>query len=825
VNRHVRLIAFAVLLLVGAPACAHAQSNAAAQPSFNQLLEDWRHTLDAAQAALGDSSVDRAGLDNWRSKAGVVRQAAEQARAEADAQRKPAKDQLAALGPAPQKGQPPEPVEVARSRKQLTDDFSRFDARVKQAELTIARAAGLEADLARVANERMAQLLLTRGRPPLSLPALAAATRELGQVLSALADAPIDWWVSSPFSQLTSVSWAWLGLVVLGAVGAGWPLRNWLLRRYGHLPEMTEPTYARRVLAAGAEALARGLLPAAGLLALVAVLLDEEIVSGLLSRMVSGVLAGITFFSLASAFARAALAPEAPNWRIVPLGADASRTLARRLTALAATAALEIGIGIATRDLRPGAPELFSLVWLVFNSIAAGLMLSLLGRKLWHIEQEQPAPAAPGEAPAPTPWLWPGLRMALGAALVTVPFLALSGYGNLAGHIVSRVVGTGLIVGVLLLLRTLLREAIAHVLDPESADSTRLRRALSLTDQGSRIFIFWVEAALDVLLVLLGTGLALRLWGGPGVTIGPWVEGVLRGIEIGNLKLSLVDIVLAILVFIGVWTATRLVQRLLREKLLPQTRLDVGVRHSLTAFVGYIGFVVAAIFATLMLGLNLSNLAIIAGALSVGIGFGLQNMVNNFVSGLVLLLERPIKVGDWVVVGQHQGYVKRISVRATEIETFERASVIVPNAELLSSAVVNWTHRDRYGRVDIKVGVAYGSDTEKVRDILLACARENRYVMSWPEPHVLFRAFGDNALQFELRGYVSDVERGLFISSDLHYAIDKSFRGAGIEMPFPQRELVLRNVDALARALGGAAAAGPRDGGEQDGNGAAQASP
>jgi len=162
-----------------------------------------------------------------------------------------------------------------------------------------------------------------------------------------------------------------------------------------------------------------------------------------------------------------------------------------------------------------------------------------------------------------------------------------------------------------------------------------------------------------------------------------------------------------------------------------------------------------------------------------------------------------------VVVGQHLGYVTRISVRATEIETFERASVIVPNSELLSSAVVNWTHRDKYGRVDIKVGVAYGSDTAKVRDILLACARENRQILAWPQPYVLFRRFGNDGLEFELRGYVSDVEKSGLISSDLHFAVDKEFRDAGIEIPFAQRDLRIRNVGEIARAIAAAANGAP----------------
>ena len=594
---------------------------------------------------------------------------------------------------------------------------------------------------------------------------------------------------------------AWIGLIGLLALGVGWPLRNWLLRRYGHRRDIADPSYARRVLAAAAEGLARGLLPAIGLLALIAVLLDEEIVTGLFAHMVEGALVGIIFFSLTSSFAGAALAPEAPSWRIVPFGAGSSRTLARRLTALAAAAAVTLGIRIATQTLRPEAREFFNLLGLGFDTIIAGLTLALLERRLWQIEERGSAGESAEHKPERARWLWPTLRLAIGATLVAVPVLALSGYANLAGHIVSRVVITGVVVGALLLLRTLLRELLTLLFASDGSLSLRARRALALTEQGSHLLAFWAEAALDLLLILLGIGLTLRLWGVPSSALGMWRGNALRGIVIGSIRISLVDILLSILVFVAVWTVTRLFQRLLNEKLLPQTRLEPGVRHSLSALVGYIGFVFAALFAISTLGLNLSNLAIIAGALSVGIGFGLQNIVNNFVSGLILLIERPIKVGDWVVVGQHEGFVTRISVRATEIETFRRASVIVPNSELLSGAVINWTHRDKYGRVDIKAGVAYGSDTGKVRDIMLACAREHGQVLSWPAPHVLFTEFGESALQFELRVFIGDVEQRSFVASDLHFAIDDAFRKAGIEMPFPQREVSVRNLEALAEAL------------------------
>jgi small-conductance mechanosensitive channel len=193
--------------------------------------------------------------------------------------------------------------------------------------------------------------------------------------------------------------------------------------------------------------------------------------------------------------------------------------------------------------------------------------------------------------------------------------------------------------------------------------------------------------------------------------------------------------------------------------------------------------VIAALLGISTLGLDLSNLAIIAGALSVGIGFGLQNVVSNFVAGLILLIERPVKVGDWVVVKDKEGIIRHISVRATELEAFEHASVIIPNSEIVSNAIINWTHKDRGRRLDIPIGVSYKADVEKVRQILLACARADERVAASPEPNALLRNFGDSAIEFELRCYVPDVDNYLSLSNDLRFAIWHAFNESGIKIP------------------------------------------
>jgi potassium efflux system protein len=212
-----------------------------------------------------------------------------------------------------------------------------------------------------------------------------------------------------------------------------------------------------------------------------------------------------------------------------------------------------------------------------------------------------------------------------------------------------------------------------------------------------------------------------------------------------------------------------------------------------------VGIVIAAMLGVSTVGLDLTNIALIAGALSVGIGFGLQNIVNNFVSGITLLIERSIKVGDWVVVGDQGGIVKRIQVRATEIETFQCTSVIVANSAFLQEPVINRTRKDSFGRIEVPVGVAYGSDTAKVEQILLDAAKANPKVASWPEPFVLFQNFDNSSLDFELRYYCPNVFDTFPTGSELRFAIDRAFRRESIEIPFPQHDVHLKDLDRLGQ--------------------------
>ncbi|MGB5454706.1 MAG: mechanosensitive ion channel domain-containing protein [Gammaproteobacteria bacterium] len=325
----------------------------------------------------------------------------------------------------------------------------------------------------------------------------------------------------------------------------------------------------------------------------------------------------------------------------------------------------------------------------------------------------------------------------------------------------------------------------------------RLHVKLGVEDKKRLPGLVWIRLLTTIIIWGVFAYILLSSFDQTGATIAHARNYLVNGFTIGEFRIVPSKFLLSVFFFALIIISTGAIKRQLDTNWLPKTSIERGGREAIVTITGYIMFVIAALVALSVAGFDFSNIAIIFGALSVGIGFGLQNIVNNFVSGLILLFERPIRKGDWIQVGTTEGYVKDIRIRSTRIITFDRSDVIVPNSELISNQVTNYMLDDIRGRAIVNVGVAYGSDTEKVRNIMTQVAEENDLVVkdgTSPKPLVLFRGFGDSSLDFELRVHLYDVDRRLSTISNLNFAIDKAFREQGIEIPFPQRDVHVKTL-------------------------------
>jgi small-conductance mechanosensitive channel len=287
----------------------------------------------------------------------------------------------------------------------------------------------------------------------------------------------------------------------------------------------------------------------------------------------------------------------------------------------------------------------------------------------------------------------------------------------------------------------------------------------------------------------------LMIWG-----VYDSLEGAIKGLlalgfNVGSKHISVALVITSAGILYGSFLASWILQRLLMDEALIKRRVERGVRLSIGRLAHYAILTVGFLLALSTLGVEVTKITIVLSALGIGVGFGLQSIVNNFISGLILLFERPVRVGDTVEINGQWAEIRRIGLRATTIQTFDHADVIVPNADLVTNQVTNWTLSNRLVRACIPVGVAYGSDVPLVIETLMACAKENSRVSDIPAATVLFLSFGESSLDFELRAWVKDADYRLQVKSELHQEIDKRFREANIEIAFPQQDLHLRGID------------------------------
>ena len=697
-----------------------------------------------------------------------------------------------ALGPAPAEGTT-EPAIIAEKRSEFNRELNFQKSKMAEADILLTRIDELDNLIITVRNQKLLGSLLECQSSLINPTVFWESTEEFVDFGVDIIKSPLNWFaeLNTEGRDFVKTNVIPVIIIFLLSLWLGIYLRLFIMRHFGYRQDLEHIRYGQKVIAAICVAVGYGVIPAFILGSLLVWLVSNEVMTvGFFGLVLNSFLYFALYVILIRAVARVIFAPYNEKWRLVNVSTPKAKSVTQALYAsimlIGFVAYLEYVAQKANYSL-----ELISYLTAISAAVKAFCMVWVIKRLLWEndeepVEDADEAQEEKSDDEEDTPEeeeITPAFKITFLASIFAIGVFGLSlfGYPYLSDFIFNHILMSVFVIGVFAVIRKSINELLQRVLILNFWVTTfRLRRRIL------RKLNFWSGLLIDPVLLVLMVLILLSLWGVSTDILLQTTINLLTGFTVGGVEISIVAIILGIIVFLLLVGLVRGAKRRLMDNILSKMDIDEGLKHSLASGFGFLGFTVAALLSFAIMGGNLTNFALIAGALSVGVGLGLQNVVNNFVSGIILLFERPIKVGDWVVINGEEGKIKQINIRSTEVETFKRSSLIIPNASLLSTTVTNLTHGNNWARYAIKVGVAYGSDTQKVKEVLLECAQNNRRVLKKPEPYVLFQDFGASSLDFELRFYVSDIWNGWTVPSDLRFEINRRFAEEGIEIPFPQ---------------------------------------
>jgi potassium-dependent mechanosensitive channel len=752
----------------------------AQQPSdLRDRLAAAKATLDSIDAAVQLGPTDDEKLRVLREELEPVRSALVTLQAEVAGPRDKSKLRLDQLGPAPKAEEPPESAEVAESRKAEQALFGELDGIAREAQVQIVRADQLAENITERRRVAFARQLTER----------VTSVVDPKFWINVLADAPRAWSslnfvVQAAFgyavSRITPVTGAWLLAILLASAFLAYFVRG----RITLLRERLAAREARSVrFAAAVDAALTIIYRLLGApLAMVVPVLALKVL-GLVPARTLELLGGGAVLSVFVAVAFYAtgvgiLQVRRPALRLLPLSDWAVARIRRAVQPISLILGLNIfaqSIGtaiIAPISLTVAATAITSFL---FAAISTILLLRLRNAPATVPEDGGPAPAEDANK-------LDILRPILWVVVFAIFACLLSGYVALAGFLAMFPLVVLFTASIAYILMTLIDAGLTESLTGNGQRSRAVASAIGVSSKN----VAFSATLLSGLLRFLVLAAAVMILGGPlGFYSADMVSAVQRsffGFKVGEITISPSGILFGLFLFGLVVVITRLVRGWMHNTLLPRTTLDAGLQNSIATIVGYCGVALAIAVALSEMGLDLQNFAIVAGALSVGIGFGLQSVVSNFVSGLILLAERPIRVGDIINVSGEEGFVRRISVRATEIETYDRATLIIPNSQLITGTVKNWVYGNTWSRVKLSIVVAYGSDIDEVRAAMLEAAQDDPRILPSPPARVFVTRLGEDSIELEMVAVVASVETLAAVKSDMQIRMLRIFAEKDIRM-------------------------------------------
>ncbi len=760
-----RLAALVVALFLALTLPAAAQDPQA--PDYNA----WNKLADQAEQILQSDQANDKRLQTIRDSVVEWRERLKQAQGINATRIATLKDQINALGPPPAEGQT-ESDDIAARRKELNEQLSTLQAPGLQAVEAYGRADGIVTQIDQTIRQRQAHALIRKTPSPLNPanwgPAMVEAANVGRQIYAEARSRWDDIGGLSGFTDRLPLVGGFL-LVALILLTRG---RHWI----DSLPSRLSARAGERSRAALVFGVSLGqiAIPLIGVMLAAATLIATDLFDDWGMPLLRSVPAsGLSFFGgiwlARRLFPEEGTAGEAP----LPMN-EAQRRQARfRATLLAMSLALHQLIARSVLPLsgfnsdndantvpeRLG--EASAGVWHFLLILFGAFCLFQLANLLRRLK-----PSEVSDAPDYRVRIVAFLGAMARIVALAAPLAAAVGYVTAANAALWSSVMTLGLVGLLIVLQDFIGDLYAMAKGGGAAARDALMPAL-----------------IGFALVLASLPLFALIWGARVSDLAEAWTRTQQGFSLGGVTLSPMAILTFVLVFAVGYFLTNFIQGAFRSSILPKTRLDRGGQNAVVSMIGYGGLGLAALLAITAAGINLTSLAVVAGALSVGIGFGMQQVVSNFVSGIILLVERPIAVGDWIEVGGQQGVVKKMAVRATQIQTFDRTQIIVPNSNLITQPVTNWTRGSLQGRIIVPITVGVGSDGRMVAALLRDIAEDQPTVLVNPAPAVLLRSITPTGQNYELRAMLSDINAGVSVVSEINHQILERFAAAGIVLP------------------------------------------
>jgi potassium efflux system protein len=741
-------------------------------------IEPLRETIEQVETSLRAADIGDSTLVQHRGRLEPVRDELREVVTSLESRLADVETRLKQLGDAPEESEPKEDATLTAERARLEERRAALDGALKQTRLLLLRADNLSVRITERRRALFTQQLLGRSSSALDPAFWAQAVKATpdawhGVVLVA------QGWMDHLRASATRWNLAAAGIAMLTFFVCAAIFLRWFLRR-DFRPKELGTRFAKSFFALISLIRITVTAPAVVLGALLILNAFD-----LLTERVGTIGLTLAIAVAVAAFGRGVavglFAPGDPDRRLLSVQEETARLIAGKLI----WAARILGAVILTNAILQTIVAPVTLT-VVTNVIFAAIIVVSLCRFLFLLGNRETLE----DDVAGSGWLRSaGWLLAIGiiAALVT-------GFVGLAAFLAGRFLSALGLIGALYILLTFIDALFTEVLTASSPRGRAVAHFFGMKPRSIDLLGTLLSAVIRLLLVLVVLMPLLGPWGIFAADFVGVVRDATFGFRIGDLTISLTTILIAFAILVIGILATRAMQGWLNASFLPRTALDPSLQNSVSTIFGYIGVIAAISFALAQLGVDFQKITLVAGALSIGIGFGLQSVVSNFVSGLILLAERPIRVGDVIAVKGEEGRVRRIHVRATEIETADRSSVIIPNSELITQVVKNRTHTDTFARVAVTLGVAYDSDVAKVRDVLLEIAKAHPHVMQSPAPSVLLTGFGDSAINFELGWVVRNLGDGGGIKSDICFSILERFRAEGIVMPYPHRHIRIEGL-------------------------------